>query len=344
MRLKMDGVLTGRITCVIFVFAIATSIQDRADSSLTAKRDSATQKINVCLQSKNASSHLCKHLNENVETLVGLYRGGDRSVLLTLLRFTYLTDVFDDALLSDPDGFLAAMAKLPEKDQRAVAQGLAGGMFRLRSRDRFEALRTMLTSIPVSSPVRQIAQTCLRSLEATNAVFLVTYFPPDTFTDGAADFTIAWFSRDMYALGEKPLWPPSSNIETTYRFTKLGAFSGPEVVTLTVQPDGSGRFNTRVINANRDATLLDDNLTASPAQLAKFFSRLDQANFWNTPTQLSTSGRDGAEWILEGVQNGKYRVVVRWSPDIERKSAEEVAFADAAGLMFELAGHKQYGQ
>jgi hypothetical protein len=58
---------------------------------------------------------------------------------------------------------------------------------------------------------------------------------------------------------------------------------------------------------------------------------------------LPTHGKDGAEWIMEGVMDGTYRTVVRWCPDIEHQTADEVRFGDAGHLLFELAGHKHTG-
>lgn len=332
-----------KLTRIALVFAASASILSYADSSQTARRDKALDRINTCLRRNEVSSRQCKKLNENVETLVDVYRGGDKSVLPTLFRFTYLTDFYGEALLSDPDGFLTTAARLPPVDQEALAAGIAGGMFRRLSRKRFEAIRVLLSNIPETLPTKQIAQLCLKALDRNNASLFVNYFPPQTFTSRAADLEIYWYSRDMYTLGETPLWPPPSRDETTYRLTHLGAFTGPKVVTLTVQPDGSGRLRMKALSQTRETTQIDDTATVPQELLARFFTDLDQARFWDTQTELPSHGTDGAEWILEGVQNGKYRTVVRWCPDIDGQSAEETAFAKATRLLFELAGHKQNG-
>src|SRR4051812_25021119 len=114
-----------RSMCVFGVLAIAGSILSYADSSMTAKRDKALAGIKACLHRNGVSNRECRHLDQGVQTLVAVYRGGDKSVLPTLLRFTYLSAFYDEALLSDPDGFLSAMAHLPAKDQQAVAAGIA---------------------------------------------------------------------------------------------------------------------------------------------------------------------------------------------------------------------------
>jgi hypothetical protein len=325
------------------ILVLLVSILSSADSSPSARRDAAIKAINACIQRNEVSSRECRKLNANVETLVEVYKQGDKTVLPTLFKFAYLTDFYGEALLSDPDGFLTAMSQLQEKDQKAVAAGIAGGMFGLRSKERFEAIRAVLRGIPDSAPIKTTSQDCLKTLERTNASFFQTYFPPQTFTSRAADFQVRWYSADMYALGEKPLWPPSSELETTYRLTYLPAFTGPTVVTVSVSRDGDGRISIKTINGDREVTKVDETVSAPRDQLTRFFTLLEQAHFWTTPTELPRRGLDGAEWIMEGVKDGKYRTVVRWCPDIERQSAEEIRFAEAGRLLFEIAGHKRLG-
>jgi hypothetical protein len=262
-------------------------------------------------------------------------------VLPTLLHFTYLTDFYDEALLSDPEGFLAAVKGLPEKEQRQVADGIAGGPFRPVAKVRFEALRALLTGIPESSPTSHVAQVCLKSLETNNASLFLSYFPPQTFTTRAANFQIFWYSRDLYSMGEKPLWPPSSSpLQTTFRFTHLGAFTGPKVVTLAVLPDAASSVRIKAMNVSHDALETDDSVPVTPEKIARFSTALAKADFWNMQPDEPSRGLDGAEWILEGVQDGKYHIVARWCPATESDSPQALAFADAARLLFEFAGQK----
>jgi hypothetical protein len=50
---------------------------------------------------------------------------------------------------------------------------------------------------------------------------------------------------------------------------------------------------------------------------------IDVAHFWTLPSRQQdepnpdgsvTVGLDGAQWVMEGVKDGKYHVVDRWSP------------------------------
>jgi hypothetical protein len=328
---------------VALLVALLLSIPSFADSSAIAKRDAALKAVNSCIQRNEVSSRECRKLNANIGTLVEIYKQGDKSVLPMLFRFTYLTDFYGHALLADPDGFLNALSQLPEKDQKAVAAGMAGPMFGLRSKERFEAIRAVLNGTPDSAPAKATSQLCLKALERMNAAFFLTYFPPQTFSSPAADFQVRWYSTEMYALGEKPLWPPSTRPQETYRLTYIPAFSGPTVITLSVPPDRNGKVVIKTLDGERETAKVDETLAATRDQLDRFLTFLEKAHFWTTPTELTRTGLDGAEWVMEGVKDGNYRTVVRWCPDVERKSSEEIPFADAGRLLFEIAGRKRVG-
>jgi len=228
-----------RTSAILLVFAVTTVIFCNAETSPAARRDEAVRKIDACLRRNEVSSRQCKKLNQNVQVLVDAYRGGDKSVLPVLFKFTYLTEFYDEALLNDPDGFLAALNQLPEKARKGVAIGVAGGSLRRLTQPQFTELRALLTGVPQSSPIKGVAQECLQQLETNNASLFLNYFPPQTFTGRTADFQTFWYSRDLYALGEQPLWSPDSS-GVTYRFTHLGAFTGPKSATLTVSTPAAG--------------------------------------------------------------------------------------------------------
>ncbi len=324
------------------VLALAASVVSYGQTPLTTRRDKALKGIKACLRRNEVSSHECKHLNQDVATLVEVYRGGDKSVLPTLFRFTYLTDFYDEALLSDPDGFLTAMTQLSQKEQQAVAAGIAGA-FGLGDVDRFRAIRALLANVPETSPTKAVAEVSLKVVETKNALLFVNYFPPGTFTSRAANFQVAWYSSDVYQLGETPLWPPSSDNEKTFRFIHLGAFTGPKAVTLTVLPDGSGKVKMTMVRQSPEQTK-GEQLAAVPAdRVSDFLQHLDRAHFWEIPTESQHRGFDGAEWIMEGLQDGRYHVAVRWCPGLYEHSQEDAAFAEAARYLLQLAGQKHSG-
>jgi hypothetical protein len=322
--------------------SLITSLDARPSSTET--HDKALAKIKACLRHNEAGSRECRDLNKDVETLIDVYRHGDKSVLPTLFRFPYLTDFYGDALLADPEGFLEELTKLSVADQQGIAECLAGGRRRGLEQERFNALRAVLAKIPDLSSAKQAAVVCLKALERINASRLVTYFPPQTFANPLdSEFLLHWFSREMYALGEKPLWPPSSDGETVFRLTYLPAFRGPTYISIKIQPDGTGLVHIKTIDGFRQSATLDNDSAVPQDGTAKFLSELNRANFWDAPAELVKRGYDGAEWILEGVKDGKYHVVVRWCPGEYTKDADEKAFGAAARLLFELAGQKNKG-
>lgn len=329
------------------VLALTVPALSYGQTSLTTRRDKSLERIRACLRRNEVSSRQCKHLNQDVATLVEVYRSGDKSVLPTLFAFTYLTDFYDEALLSDPEGFLTAMTHLPEKEQQEVAVGIAGGIagptFGLRDVDRFEAIRKLLANVPETSATKAAAEVSLRIVEAKNASFFVNYFPPETFTGRAANFKVAWYSSDLYQLGEKPLWPASSENEKTFRFTHIGAFTGPQAVSLTVLPDGSGKVKMAELHRSPEQVKGEPLSPVPEDRVSDFLRQLNRAHFWEMPTESQQRGFDGAEWILEGVQDGKYHIAVRWCPSLYARSQEDAAFAEAGRFLLQLAGHKHSG-
>lgn len=57
-------------------------------------------------------------------------------------------------------------------------------------------------------------------------------------------------------------------------------------------------------------------------EVAYFLNLIEGERFWKLPTKMQiiasdgtiVLGKDGAQWILEGLSGGNYHVVDRWSP------------------------------
>jgi hypothetical protein len=315
-----------------------------AQAPATAQRDEALKQIEACRHSNDVASRTCKKQNENIQILWDSYRSGDKTVLPVLFRFAGQTDFFDDALIADPEGFLAALRALPVGEQKQLAIEISGGQFRPLSRARFDAVLAALTKIPADSPEKQLADLCAQAVDENNALLSIDYFPPQSFAGPAAEFVRFWYSRDLYRLGEKSLWPQSTPPQTVYRFTRLSSFAAPKTVTMTVSPDGSAAVKEKVLDSENDAVLSRSPMTLVPDKIAAFTAMLDQADFWKMPVEASSLGSDGAEWILEATQAGHYHVVVRWCPDDYPRSPQDAAFAKAAQMLVEFAGEGNKGE
>jgi len=216
---------------------------------------------------------------------------------------------------------------------------LSGGMYWLRDKNRFEQLRALLRSIPESS---SIAKICLTALETNNAASFLNYFPPQTFAGPAANALVYWYSREMFSVGERPLWPPAPE-RIIYRLTLIGAFTGTTSVSLTLDKQGAGQIRMTSVDPSNSHKQVSESTTVSANQVTGFVSALDSADFWNMPTEGGPRGNDGAEWILEGVQRGSYHVVSRWCPSLDSQSDQDHSFAAAAKLLLEFVGHKHTG-
>jgi hypothetical protein len=54
--------------------------------------------------------------------------------------------------------------------------------------------------------------------------------------------------------------------------------------------------------------------TLDHAQTNRFLEQVARSKFWTLPPVLEDCGVDGAQWIVEGVRDGTYHIVDRWSP------------------------------
>lgn len=130
----------------------------------------------------------------------------------------------------------------------------------------------------------------------------------------SAIFRNNWYSRHLKALEETVL--SDSLPKTVYRFTWLRTFHNPVAIRMEKNDDsvklywkvtdGQGGYNPGKIVVNKSKTL-----TLNEWQ--DFETAIKSIDFWKLPTTERTFGLDGAQWILEGVADGRYHVVDRWS-------------------------------
>jgi hypothetical protein len=325
-----------RSTALLIALTIAFPAWSHADSSGVAKREAALKGIDACFRRNEASSRECKSLNKNVETLEDLYRQGDETVLPTLFRFTYLTDFFGESLIAHPDTFLGVMSHLTQPAQQAVAIGMAGRMSGL-SHPRFDAIRSTLTKIPNSSPVYQLARNCLRTLEAYNAMFLVDYFPPQAFTPDPRNILIRWYSNELYSLGEKPLSDYAANTNAeVYRLTILPTWGNAitfrierkgDLYSLSARRvDGEAGYDPGKLIETKGVVLNPDDSKALEALIQKL-------GFFKLPTDDQVRGFDGDESVMEGVLNGEYHVIDRWTASYNTQKRGLTTFVSLAKFL-----------
>lgn len=171
-----------------------------------------------------------------------------------------------------------------------------------------------------------------KNLEFKGYVFQSSYFPIEAFSSIPKDwetnynvdviwgiesavFSLNWYSSHLKAL-EEPVLRDSLPAKI-FRFTWLRTFHNPIVIrienrnnTVTIYwkvNDGEGGYEPGKIIENKSKTLTLKEWTG-------IVDKINAINFWNLPsTENEILGDDGAQWILEGKELGKYHVVDRWS-------------------------------
>ena len=178
-------------------------------------------------------------------------------------------------------------------------------------------------------------------LIAATAVLFVTqksatqidYFPLGILdeTPQSSQFKEQWYSDQLRALKEPSLWQLSKTQKTqTYRFLWLRSFHHPISVRLDVAEDGTAVVTTKITSGQAGdesrRLLVNKSHSLTKEQSAWFLDRINEADFWDLATYeqevVGPDGKkivevhvDGAEWILEGVKDGKYKIADRWSPE-----------------------------
>lgn len=131
----------------------------------------------------------------------------------------------------------------------------------------------------------------------------------------SAYFHINWYGKHLTALEEPAL--NDSSATKVFRFTWLRSFHNPVAVRLENNKDritlywkvsdGKGGYEPGKLITDKKKNL-------SVKEWAQFQQKIESLDFWNTSTSdNSVTGLDGARWILEGKEVGKYHVVDRWS-------------------------------
>lgn len=152
------------------------------------------------------------------------------------------------------------------------------------------------------------------------------YFPIDS-TQGKLhqersldSFVNSWYSHMLFAMREPVLYNHSGETEI-YRFTWLRSFDNPVAIRVQKQGNNVSLF-AKVTNGaggyEAGQIKLDTVFNVSEQQWRELKALVERTEFWHLPSRVDDHGKDGAEWILEGVRNKQYHWVERWSPTTER--------------------------
>lgn len=162
------------------------------------------------------------------------------------------------------------------------------------------------------------------------------YFPRQILgNDMSPKHSVAgWYSRHLSAMEEKSLLTVPGESAEIYRFLWLRTFHHPIFVRIerrrndirlfTKELGGAGGYEPGKILRSSDYFIREEDFRS-------FLDLLEKADYWNLPTDNREAGNDGAEWILEGVRNGRYHFVERWNP-------ESGAYREACLYLLKLSG------
>ena len=171
---------------------------------------------------------------------------------------------------------------------------------------------------------RSAAAMMILIIFAANSSADEPYFPPYVFDPGdhMNQFIVDWYTEHLKALDEPSLLARKGNGHA-YRFLWLRTFHEPIVIRIMILDDGSGTVEVKVADGKGGyepgEIIVSEEKTLAPEDVERFLSAVKKAQFWNEPAQEEIDEQeirlDGAQWILEGVHQGEYHVVSRWSPD-----------------------------
>lgn len=148
---------------------------------------------------------------------------------------------------------------------------------------------------------------------SVNVIDFAAYLAPNVEGIESALFRINWYSSKLDALDEPVL--SDSLPSKVFRFTWLRTFHDPIVIGLLNSNDSISLYWK--VGDEAGKTIEYKEKTLKSKEWDDFVATIDSIYFWNLPTTESEIlGNDGAQWILEGKEFGKYHVVDRWSGGI----------------------------
>jgi len=179
-----------------------------------------------------------------------------------------------------------------------------------------------IKKLPFPNPAAREEAPCRGTPQTLKPIAPDQYFPPGVLAcdDQQEAFLTNWYSKALRALGEPTLWALSRDDSRAmvYRFLWLRSFHHPVSVRLVLKPDLTGVVISKSTGGaggyDPGALIRNESASVGRRGTTLLLARLGQAHFWELPPRNGPGGVDGAQWVLEGVENGRYHVVDRWSP------------------------------
>lgn len=148
------------------------------------------------------------------------------------------------------------------------------------------------------------------------------YVPLETFQGiESARYRIKWYSNELRNLKEPVLI--NSQSDKVFRFTYLRSFHNPIVIGIENTNNKIKIYRKELAGDGTEepAKIINDkSKELTVKEWTDIVSAINSIDFWNLPSTNIPDGiiqMDGAQWILEGKELGKYHVVDRWSGESE---------------------------
>lgn len=154
----------------------------------------------------------------------------------------------------------------------------------------------------------------------------------------ADKFTYEWYSKHLIALEEPSLFQARKQKGIiSYRFLYLRTFHNPISIRIELdkerktgtliykKTDGKGGYRAGYIEDFKVIKLNENDIK-------KLLNTFETAYFWRQPIKIKDYGLDGAQWIIEGVDNGRYHLVDRWSPEDGNIYELGILFIELSGI------------
>lgn len=148
-----------------------------------------------------------------------------------------------------------------------------------------------------------------------------SYFPIKTKSggEGVTAFESKWYGKSLERMREPRLPGLAKDVNAeVYRIMILPTWGKPiavrvqrhgELYSLSARRlDGQGGYDPGKLVESKNSELSTEDSKTLELLIQK-------VSFFQLPTDDDVFGHDGDEWIIEGVSQGKYHVVVRWCAD-----------------------------
>lgn len=146
------------------------------------------------------------------------------------------------------------------------------------------------------------------------------YFPPKALSEDPEQHQrrVDWYTKHLRVMEEPMLYASLPQNREVFRFLRLPSWGRPVAVRVQSTPageyrmivtvlSGSGGYEPGVIKERHERSL-------SEQEWRGLKQVLRETEFWNQPAWKETQGRDGEQWIIEGISGDRYHVVDRWTP------------------------------